>query len=278
MMYLPPLIRLSMPSRAVADEPTRSITAQAPPLVAATICAAASGVPPSNTSCGAGLLSPPRACSDRCRRRWRSCRPSPCGCAMHIRPSPPAPMITVGSVVERRADLLQGAVGGDARAGERRGAVRPADRRCRSGSADAAASDNRNSRRCENTPRLFMARQRFSSPRWQTAQVPQPIQGCASRRSPTLTPCASRPDRHHLADVLVAERHRQLHAAVFAGSCACRRRDRNSRRTDADRCGRRRRPAPSAAPRCRSASASDIRCTEAAGRRCRPGSCASIVR
>ena len=50
MMYLPPLIRLSMPSRAVADEPTRSITAQAPPLVAAMICCAASGAPPSITA------------------------------------------------------------------------------------------------------------------------------------------------------------------------------------------------------------------------------------
>ena len=59
-----------------------------------------------------------------------------------------------------------------------------------------------------------MARQRFSSPRLQTAQSPQPIQGCASRRSPILTPCACGPDRHHLADVLVAERHRQLHAAI----------------------------------------------------------------
>ena len=37
-----------------------------------------------------------------------------------------------------------------------------------------------------------MARQRFSSPRWQTAQAPQPIQGCASRAVADLDALARR--------------------------------------------------------------------------------------
>src|SRR5262249_23566348 len=38
-----------------------------------------------------------------------------------------------------------------------------------------------------------MARQRFSSPRLHGPHVPQPIHGCASRRSPTVTPFAAGP-------------------------------------------------------------------------------------
>ena len=60
-----------------------------------------------------------------------------------------------------------------------------------------------------------MAVQRLSSLRWHAAHLPQPIHGSASMRWPTLTPLASRPDGDHLADVLVAERYRQLHAALF---------------------------------------------------------------
>ena len=60
-----------------------------------------------------------------------------------------------------------------------------------------------------------MARQRLSSPRWQTAQTPQPIQGSASMFCADLDALGVRPDRHHFADVFVAERDRQLHAAVL---------------------------------------------------------------
>ena len=59
-----------------------------------------------------------------------------------------------------------------------------------------------------------MARQRLSSPRWQTAHSPQPIQGCDQHAVADLDALGVGPDRDHLADILVAERHRQLHAAV----------------------------------------------------------------
>ena len=45
-----------MPSRAVCDEPTRSITAQAPPLVAAMICCDGIGRAAVDHACRAGLL------------------------------------------------------------------------------------------------------------------------------------------------------------------------------------------------------------------------------
>ena len=44
--------------------------------------------------------------------------------------------------------------------------------------------------------------------------MPQPIHGCGQPASPTLTPLASGPKATHLADILVAKRHRQLHATI----------------------------------------------------------------
>src|SRR5258708_35391570 len=62
MMYLPPLIRLSKPTRADCEEPTRSITAQAPApsLVSFMICCAASGAPPSTTAAAPAFLAASR--------------------------------------------------------------------------------------------------------------------------------------------------------------------------------------------------------------------------
>ncbi len=56
MMILPPFTTSeSMASLTVSDEPTKSMTDQAPPLVAAGICLAASGARPVDRGNGAGL-------------------------------------------------------------------------------------------------------------------------------------------------------------------------------------------------------------------------------
>ena len=119
----------------------------------------------------------------------RCARPSPCASARHIRPRPPAPMITIGSVLQRRADLLQRAVGGDARAGERRGALRRqiADveqiARMRHHQMIAVAAVAR-TRRGSSRLAAEIAPRRAGRPRIRRSRS----RDATSRRSPTLTP------------------------------------------------------------------------------------------
>ena len=123
MMYLPPLIRLSMPSRAVGgradqiDHRPGAAVGRGDDLLRGVGRAAVD-----HRLC-AGLLRR-LALAGSMSTTMALWPPIALCSARHISPSPPAPMITVGSVVERRADLLQRAVGGDARAGERRRALR----------------------------------------------------------------------------------------------------------------------------------------------------------
>ena len=67
-------------------------------LVAAMICCRGVGAPPSTTALRAGLLRRLALARIDVDDDRRCGRPSPCASARHIRPSPPAPMITVGSV------------------------------------------------------------------------------------------------------------------------------------------------------------------------------------
>ena len=108
-------------------------------------------------------------------------------------------------------DLFQRAKGGDTGASER--GAQAEDRRYRTGSAGAVPSRSPRTRRSK-TPRLRIARQRFSSPRLQGSQVPHPIHGCASTRSPTLTPLACGPSATTSPTFSWTESNGQLHAPV----------------------------------------------------------------
>ena len=124
MMSLPPLAtRLSMPSRTVLAEPTKSITAQAPPLVAAMICFAASGAAPSIVASALTFIAASRFdgvdvdddghFAAHGLVQGETHQPEPACTDDHHR-----------LLREHRADFLQGAIRGDAGAGERCGLFR----------------------------------------------------------------------------------------------------------------------------------------------------------
>ncbi len=133
---------------------------------------------------------------------------------MHIRPKPPAPMITVGSVVSVGPTFFKRAVGGDARAGERRGALRRqiADvdqiARMRQHQIIGIAAVGEHAEALHGAAEILLA---ALADRAVAAADP----GMRQPAVADLDALRVGPDRHHLADVLVAERHRQLHAAVF---------------------------------------------------------------
>ena len=160
-------------------------------------------------------------------------------------------------VLQRRADFLQRAEGGDARAGERRGALRRQVADVEQMARMRHHQMSGCSRRWRNTPRLLrrLAEVFVAALADDALAAADPGIGEHARRR-SCTPLRVRAERDDLADILMAERERQLDAALEQVEPLAAAEIVSSRPRCGGRCGRRRPPSPSAAPRCRPAPAS----------------------